>query len=217
MSGNYHDYFKKFESEVTASTVASSFEDLTLKIGYAYSAAWTDVTPGSLVFADGDVNVSTNDILFSNHGFETGLKIQLSTTGVLPSDAGGPLATATDFFVIKVDNDLFQLATTRANAIAGTEIDILSAAGGGSHTALPTASVQGTIKLQAINEDITRLSSGAIDNLTWFDISNSDVDMSTTTSFMWNADGAFYRHVRLHCEVTQGQISLDSDIFIKGI
>lgn len=59
----------------------------------------------------------------------TGTRVQLTTTTTLP----GGLATATNYYVIKVTDSTCKLATSYANAIAGTAIDITSA-GTGTHT-----------------------------------------------------------------------------------
>lgn len=59
----------------------------------------------------------------------TGTRIRLTTTTTLPA----PLATATDYYYIKVSDTTYRLATTYANAIAGTQINITDA-GTGTHT-----------------------------------------------------------------------------------
>lgn len=59
----------------------------------------------------------------------TGTRVRLTTTTTLPAG----LATGTDYYVIRVDNDTFKLATSYANAIAGTQINITDA-GTGTHT-----------------------------------------------------------------------------------
>lgn len=56
----------------------------------------------------------------------TGTRCRVSTTTTLPS----PLVAATDYYLIRVDNLTFKLATSYANAIAGTQIDITSAGTG---------------------------------------------------------------------------------------
>lgn len=58
-----------------------------------------------------------------------GTRVRLTTTGTLP----GGLATATDYYVIKVTDSTFKLATSFANAIAETAINITDA-GTGTHT-----------------------------------------------------------------------------------
>lgn len=59
----------------------------------------------------------------------TGTRVRLTTSGTLP----GGLATATDYYVIRSSDTTFQLATSYANAIAGTAINITDA-GTGTHT-----------------------------------------------------------------------------------
>ena len=84
---------------------------------------------------------NANDTLTAvAHGMLTGDgAVRVSNAGgALP----GGLAAATDYYVIRIDNDTFYLATTRANAYAGTRIDILDA-GTGVHT---LADVAGTTR-----------------------------------------------------------------------
>lgn len=86
----------------------------------------------NFTFVDADVSVADNTITEASHGFETGYgPFRLyNTGGALP---GGTDST-TKYWSIKVDANTFKLATSRANALAGTAVDITSAAGGGTHT-----------------------------------------------------------------------------------
>lgn len=59
----------------------------------------------------------------------TGTRVRLTTTTTLPAG----LATATDYYFIKLSDTTFSLATSYANAVAGTDIDITDA-GTGTHT-----------------------------------------------------------------------------------
>jgi len=68
-----------------------------------------------------EVNVPSNIL--------TGTRARLTTTTTLP----GGLALATDYYVIKVSNTTFKLATSYVNAVAGAAIDITDA-GTGTHT-----------------------------------------------------------------------------------
>lgn len=61
--------------------------------------------------------------------FYNGMPVTLTTTGTLPA----PLAIATTYYVILIDANNIQLATTQANAVAGTEI-ILTGNGTGTNT-----------------------------------------------------------------------------------
>jgi len=56
-------------------------------------------------------------------------RVRLTTSGTLPAG----LATATDYYVIKVSDTTCKLATSYANAVAGTAINITDA-GTGTHT-----------------------------------------------------------------------------------
>ncbi len=58
-----------------------------------------------------------------------GTRVRFTTTTTLPA----PLALATDYYVIKASDTTFKVATTYANAIAGTAINITDA-GTGTHT-----------------------------------------------------------------------------------
>lgn len=59
----------------------------------------------------------------------TGTRVRLTTTTTLPAG----LALATDYYVIRIDNATCKLASSYANAIAGTQINITDA-GTGTHT-----------------------------------------------------------------------------------
>ena len=85
----------------------------------------------TLDFASTDVNVGTDEITVpTNTSLQTGAKLQLTTTGALPTG----LSLATDYYVIRVSAAVIKLATTLANAIAGTAINI-TAQGSGTNTA----------------------------------------------------------------------------------
>lgn len=73
---------------------------------------------------------SGNVITATSHRLETGGLIYLSSSGTLPS---GVVATR-PYYAIKLTNDTFSVASTYANALAGTAVT-LSTAGSGTHTA----------------------------------------------------------------------------------
>lgn len=59
----------------------------------------------------------------------TGTRVRCTTTTTLPA----PLALATDYYLIRISDTTYKLATTYANAIANTAINITDA-GTGTHT-----------------------------------------------------------------------------------
>ncbi len=78
----------------------------------------------TLYFNAGDVNATSDQILVPAHGFSTGDAITLT---VIPSaTAPGGLTSGNEYFVIVVDDNTIQLATSLANANAGTQQPISS-------------------------------------------------------------------------------------------
>jgi hypothetical protein len=59
----------------------------------------------------------------------TGTRVRLTTTTTLPAG----LATATDYYLIRMSDTTFELASSYANALTGTQINITDA-GTGTHT-----------------------------------------------------------------------------------
>lgn len=90
----------------------------------------SQVSPGSDTAADANVDTGDNHITSGSHPFATGDAI------VYVSSAGNVITGLTDssvYYVIKVDANDFRLATTKANAEAGTAISITQPAGGDTH------------------------------------------------------------------------------------
>ena len=73
----------------------------------------------SLPYSDA-VNVAEDGFIKNGHQFYTGLKLRFSTNGVYP----GSFSPSTDYFVVKTDDNKFQLASSLANASAGTELTL---------------------------------------------------------------------------------------------
>jgi hypothetical protein len=75
-------------------------------------------------FTNTDVTVGTDEIAITTHGYYTGQTVVYSV------DSGTTLTgltSGTTYYVIYVDDDNIQLATTYDNAVAGTPIDITGA------------------------------------------------------------------------------------------
>lgn len=87
----------------------------------------TATSPGNATFTT--VDTSADTITSTAHGFYTGLKVQVSTSGTLPTG----LTASTDYYLIRTDADTLQFATSLANALAGTQID-LTGTGSGTQT-----------------------------------------------------------------------------------
>lgn len=88
----------------------------------------------------------------------TGTRVRLTTSGTLPAG----LATATDYYTIRLSNTTLKLATSYANAIAGTAIDITST-GSGTHTVnwlLPRYTNGAGLNAMFFNPSATALGAG---------------------------------------------------------
>lgn len=81
-----------------------------------------------------DISLLTGVITETGHGYLTGDVGRLTTSGSLPTG----FALSTDYHVIKVDADHYKLASSQANALAGTAI-IPTAAGSGNQTFTPVS------------------------------------------------------------------------------
>lgn len=102
----------------------SSWEDV--------SRGGTDATVNILGFtvADADVATATDRIAETAHGLKTGDAIYYACSG---AGVITGLTANTIYYVIRVDADLFKLATTLALALAGTAIDLTQPASGHTH------------------------------------------------------------------------------------
>lgn len=80
-------------------------------------------------FTDNDVDDGLEFVTISNHGFQTGAKVRLTTSGSLPSG----LQIDTTYYIINVTSSRVAFATSWANAQADTRIN-LTADGSGTHT-----------------------------------------------------------------------------------
>lgn len=95
-----------------------------------YFPRGTGMVP-SQAFATTAVDTTNDLITIVGHRFNrSGFRVRFTTSNTLPSG----ISLATTYFVIWVSDDTFKLASTEANALAGTAIDITSQ-GTGTHTA----------------------------------------------------------------------------------
>jgi hypothetical protein len=78
--------------------------------------------PDTQTFTADDTPANNWLILSSTANYQTGVPFEVSTTGSLPN----PLVTATTYYAILVDATHIRLATSYANAIAGTAIVLTS-------------------------------------------------------------------------------------------
>lgn len=141
--GNVQPAFQKYLASLHAVTAAGTVAPCTLAlvdvIGFyrvtSVTTTTAQATTNTLAQTDTfTVDAGTNLCTWSSSAnipsnILTCTRVRLTTTTTLPAG----LATATDYFVIRVSDTTFKLATTCPNAKAGIEIDITST-GTGTHT-----------------------------------------------------------------------------------
>lgn len=85
---------------------------------------------GTITLVPVNVDLSLDTLAIAAHGMITGGgPVRLTTAGALPTG----LATGTDYYVIRISAGRFALASSRANALAGTAVN-LTAIGSGTGT-----------------------------------------------------------------------------------
>jgi len=89
--------------------------------------------PSAVTSAAANITPGTDNIAATNHGLFNGMRVQVTTTGTLPTG----ISASTDYYVIVVDANNFKLAETRNYAIAGTPVLDITATGSGNHTYTP--------------------------------------------------------------------------------
>lgn len=119
----------------TSGTTAPCILTLVDLVGFYRVTSVTTVTSQALTNTFAQTNAITavdtgaDTVNHTAYNLLTGTRVQLTTSGTLPAG----LALATDYFIIRETDTRCKLATSYANARAGTAIDI-TGAGSGTHT-----------------------------------------------------------------------------------
>jgi hypothetical protein len=139
VQSTYYKYLLSGSAVSAAATVVPALVTLIDVIGFYRVTTVTTTTAQATTNTLGQsdtftANAGTDTCTYTstaNHpsNILAGTRVRLTTTTTLPAG----LALATDYYVIKSSDTTFQLATSYANAIAGTQIDITDA-GTGTHT-----------------------------------------------------------------------------------
>lgn len=102
-------------------------------------------------FTSTDVTIADGLLTAAAHGKDTGYgPVRLTTSGTLP----GGLTTGTDYWLIVVSSSTFQLASSKANALAGVAIEVQDA-GSGTHNMRATAQTLADQMEQSLDEVLT--------------------------------------------------------------
>lgn len=164
----YYKYLTSLTGVSAAATVVPGILKLVDVIGFyrvtAVTTTTAQATTNTLGFGDTFTADASTDIITMTSttnipsNILTGTRVRLTTTTTLPAG----LALATDYYVIKVTDSTFKLATSYANAIAGTAINITDA-GTGTHTMsrlLPRYTNGAGVQAIFFNSNATALGAG---------------------------------------------------------
>lgn len=191
-------------TDIVTTTTSTPISVERAKIISLQSVVDVDV-PAADTFVDADVDTTEDTITLTAHDFTTGLKVAATTGGVLP---GG--LSATNYFVIVVDANTIKLATSLANALAGTDVDITSAAGGGTHTLTPAAIAGASLTLQKSNDY------HPVSNTTGTWDAVESATAITADGNIWISDiDPEYEYVRTSFTLTAGRLSAATKLIIK--
>jgi hypothetical protein len=187
MTTTYADFVELYSGTGVVASVTGGSYRTAGQNGFTLQAVVTPTGTSAKTFVDGDVTVGSDLIAITAHGFTNGQKVAATSSGTLPAGL-----SATNYFIVYVTANSVKLATSYANAIAGTVVDITAAAGGGTHTLTP-ASFSHALKWQ-----------GSIDNINFIDIASSSQTATDGTGLYWNYDGVYYNYIRPIITVTSG-------------
>jgi len=128
--------------------------------GYTSNPTITFTAP-TKTFSGTDVNTTTEVLTIGSHWFSTGARVTYTNGG---GTTIGGLVNNTTYYIIKSSSTSVKLASSYANAIAGTAINLTSAGVGSSHTLsneldLPSAAAE--LSPSGVIKRIRILDSGA--------------------------------------------------------
>lgn len=156
-------------------------------------------TPAAKLFASTAVNTGTSAVTITGHGFSTGLVGQLTTTSSLPTG----LSTSTNYFIIVIDANTIQFASSLSNAQAGTFV-ALTGQGSGNDTFTPTALATCTVQLQKSNDGINYVNEGSAGSV------------SATGTFWLEKQNTTSAWMRVAYSLVSGSIQSSTFIFLQG-
>jgi len=148
-----------------------------------------------------EVNVDDDELTIPSHGFTTGFKVRLTTTGTLPAG----LATGTDYFVIKIDDDTIQLAASLDDALDGIPVDITDQ---GSDEAVNTAT---GVALSGASVTFQKSNDGT----NWINI-QSATTITVDGSVAIEQANVSYRYFKAVKALTAGQVDLKALTLVIG-
>lgn len=193
------------EGVTTSTGAGSAIIDLNGAIKFSCQAVY-DVTavPSAAVIAVANITISSDpthpsEFMKVSHGMVTGMKVQATTAGTLAV----PLVVVTDYFIIRVSANYFALATSYANAIAGTRIAITNV-GVTSTTLTPVALAGASVTFQKSN-----------DRVNFIDIQTATA-ITVDGSVMIENGAVSFRYLKIVKALTAGDVDVKAYVLVIG-
>jgi len=193
----------------TAVNTVSEKIDVRMMHVVGVDVSWTAFTaiPAAFDVATGTpFNVTTNVVTAVAHGLVTGqVVVPTIDDGSLPA----PLVSGTEYFVIKVNDNSFKLAETRAKALLGTAVDITDQGTDSQVVTFTPQANAGTV-LMEYTTDLEPTSNSTWRTLDTINlVSDSSPDVSKTTY-------ANFHFVRATLNITKGVLGGNCKVVVYG-
>ena len=171
---------------------------------FSCQAIYDVVAPSAAAILTANIFISSDpdhpsQFFKAAHGLTTGLKVQATTAGTLAV----PLALATDYYVIKIDADYFALATSFANAVAGTKIAITNV-GVTSTTLTPVALSGASVTFRKSNDETN-----------WIGVQTA-TSITADGTVMIEQANVSYRYFKAVKALTAGYVDLKALVLVIG-
>lgn len=151
---------------------------------------------------DGEVDLETFELSIPSHGFIQGAVVRLTSTGTLPD----PLATGTDYFVIRIDANTIQLAADADDAEALIPIELVDAGSNGAvNTVTPTAISGLSVTLQKSN-----------DGVNWTDVDSANITVSGSVYIGDDVDVINFKYLRFVKAISAGSAEIEANLLVIG-
>ena len=138
-------------------------QNILKKVVYEFTTSVSSAT-----FTASDVNTTTDNVTLANHGYKTGQPVGILAGTTIPT---GLTEATTGYYIIVVDASTIAFATSKANAIAGTKVNI-TGAGAGTNTLY--ANGAGIVDLGYLPDNFVLMHS-------WYDVVTTYVTDDGTT------------------------------------
>jgi hypothetical protein len=163
-------------------------------------------TPAAVVYASAsEIDATANTFTDAAHGLTTGVKGQFTTSVTLPTG----ISAVTDYFAIVLGGNAVKFATSLANALAGTAVDITDA-GTGNQTFTPTALAGLEVKLQKSNKGGVLARGYTYAAADWEDVAGPTAYAADDT-FVAEVSNPTYLAACLHITLTAGRVGVVSN------